>query len=40
VAAFQLSGRLDREHPMWNLRRIVVPEWSGRRLLREIDQDF
>jgi peptidoglycan/xylan/chitin deacetylase (PgdA/CDA1 family) len=40
VAAFQLSGRLDRRHPLWNLRRIIVPEWSGRRLLREMQQDF
>src|SRR3954471_121348 len=40
VAAFQLAGRLDRRHPLWNLRRIIVPEWSGRRLLREIESDF
>jgi peptidoglycan/xylan/chitin deacetylase (PgdA/CDA1 family) len=40
VAAFQLSGPLDRRHPLWNLRRIIVPEWTGRRLLREIRRDF
>jgi peptidoglycan/xylan/chitin deacetylase (PgdA/CDA1 family) len=40
VAAFQLSGPLDRRHPLWNLRRIIVPEWSGRRLLQEIRRDF
>src|SRR4051812_30649626 len=40
VAAFQLAGRLDRRHPLWSLQRIIVPEWSGRRLLREIESDF
>jgi peptidoglycan/xylan/chitin deacetylase (PgdA/CDA1 family) len=40
VAAFQLSGRFDRLHPLWNLRRIIVPSWSGRRLLDEIQRDF
>jgi peptidoglycan/xylan/chitin deacetylase (PgdA/CDA1 family) len=40
VAAFQLSGPLDARHPLWNLRRIIVPEWTGRRLLREIRHDF
>ncbi len=40
VAAFQLADPLDREHPLWNLRRIITPEWSGRRLLREIERRF
>ena len=40
VAAFQLSGPLDRRHPLWSLRRIIVPEWTGPRLLREIRRDF
>jgi peptidoglycan/xylan/chitin deacetylase (PgdA/CDA1 family) len=40
TGAFQLAGALDRRHPLWNLRRIIVPEWSGRRLLREIRRDF
>jgi peptidoglycan/xylan/chitin deacetylase (PgdA/CDA1 family) len=40
VAAFQLAGPLDRRHPLWSLRRIIVPEWTGRRLLDEIDRDF
>jgi peptidoglycan/xylan/chitin deacetylase (PgdA/CDA1 family) len=40
VAAFQLSGHFDRAHPLWNLRRIIVPSWSGRRLLAEIQHDF
>jgi peptidoglycan/xylan/chitin deacetylase (PgdA/CDA1 family) len=39
-AAFQLAEPLDRKHPLWNLRRIIVPEWSGRRLLREIERKF
>ena len=39
-AAFQLAGTLDREHPLWNMRRIITPEWSGRRLLREIERRF
>jgi peptidoglycan/xylan/chitin deacetylase (PgdA/CDA1 family) len=40
AAAFQLAGPFDRHHPLWNLRRIIVPEWSGRRLLQEIRRDF
>jgi peptidoglycan/xylan/chitin deacetylase (PgdA/CDA1 family) len=40
VAAFQLAGELDRGHPLWNLRRIIVPEWTGRRLVREIARSF
>jgi peptidoglycan/xylan/chitin deacetylase (PgdA/CDA1 family) len=39
-AAIQLAEKLDRRHPLWNLRRIVVPELSGRELLREIRRDF
>ena len=39
-AAFQLAEKLDRRHPLWNLRRIIVPELSGRELLREIRRDF
>ena len=33
-------SRFDRRHPLWNLRRIIVPELSGRELLREIRRDF
>jgi peptidoglycan/xylan/chitin deacetylase (PgdA/CDA1 family) len=40
TAAFQLSGRMDAAEPLWTLRRIIVPEWSGRRLLQEIRRDF
>jgi peptidoglycan/xylan/chitin deacetylase (PgdA/CDA1 family) len=40
VAAFQLAGPLDGRHPLWNLRRIIVPEWSGPRLLRELERSF
>lgn len=40
LAAFQLAGPLDRRHPLWNLRRLITPEWTGRRLLREIDRSF
>ena len=39
-AAFQLADTLDREHPLWSMRRIITPEWSGRRLLREIERSF
>jgi peptidoglycan/xylan/chitin deacetylase (PgdA/CDA1 family) len=35
-AAFQVDRPLDRRYPMWTIRRIVVPEISGRQLLREI----
>jgi peptidoglycan/xylan/chitin deacetylase (PgdA/CDA1 family) len=39
-AAFQLAERLDRKHPLWSLRRIIVPELGGRELVREIRRDF
>jgi len=39
-AAFQLSDDLDRRQPLWTLRRIIVPEWSGPELLRAIKSDF
>jgi peptidoglycan/xylan/chitin deacetylase (PgdA/CDA1 family) len=38
-AAFQLAGRLDRQHPLWSIRRIIVPEISGKQLLREMRND-
>jgi peptidoglycan/xylan/chitin deacetylase (PgdA/CDA1 family) len=40
VAAFQLAGRLDRQHPLWTLRRSIVPEISGRELLAQMRRDF
>lgn len=40
TAAFQLAGPLDRRHPLWNLRRIITPGWTGRRLLREMQRSF
>jgi len=40
TAAFQLGEPLDRSHPLWNLRRIIVPDWSGQRLLQEIKRSF
>jgi peptidoglycan/xylan/chitin deacetylase (PgdA/CDA1 family) len=40
VAAFQLAGKLDRLHPLWTLRRIIVPELSGRELLAQMKRDF
>lgn len=40
TAAFQLAGRLDRSQPLYTLRRIIVPEWKGSQLLREIRRDF
>jgi peptidoglycan/xylan/chitin deacetylase (PgdA/CDA1 family) len=39
-AAFQLAERLDPRHPLWTLRRIIVPQLSGPRLLREMRRDF
>jgi peptidoglycan/xylan/chitin deacetylase (PgdA/CDA1 family) len=39
-AGFQLAERLDRRHPLWNLRRIIVPELSGRELIRAIRREF
>lgn len=39
-SAFQLDQPLDRRHPPWTIRRILVPEWSGARLLREIHRRF
>jgi hypothetical protein len=40
AAAFELADALDRRYPLWTLRRIITPEWSGRRLLSEIDRSF
>jgi peptidoglycan/xylan/chitin deacetylase (PgdA/CDA1 family) len=40
TAAFQLGEPLDRRHPLWSLRRIIVPDWSGPRLLREVRRSF
>jgi peptidoglycan/xylan/chitin deacetylase (PgdA/CDA1 family) len=39
-AAFQLADRPDPRHPLWTLRRIIVPEVGGAQLLREMKQDF
>jgi peptidoglycan/xylan/chitin deacetylase (PgdA/CDA1 family) len=39
-AAFQLADKLDRDHPLWSIRRIIVPELSGKQLLHEIRVDF
>ena len=39
-AAFQLAEPLDRRHPLWTIRRIIVPEISGHQLLREMRADF
>lgn len=40
TAAFQLSDKLDRAAPIWTLRRIIVPGWTGTRLLQELRRDF
>jgi peptidoglycan/xylan/chitin deacetylase (PgdA/CDA1 family) len=40
VAAFQLADKLDRDNPLWTLRRIIVPELSGPELLRQMRRDF
>jgi peptidoglycan/xylan/chitin deacetylase (PgdA/CDA1 family) len=39
-AAFQLSDKLDKQHPLWSIRRIIVPELTGKQLLHEIRADF
>ena len=39
-AGFQLADRLDRRHPMWSIRRMIVPEISGKRLLRDLETNF
>lgn len=39
-AAFQLADRLDRAHPLYTLRRIIVPQESGAALLRQLREDF
>jgi peptidoglycan/xylan/chitin deacetylase (PgdA/CDA1 family) len=39
-AAFQLADKLDRAHPLYTLRRIIVPQESGSALLRQVRQDF
>jgi peptidoglycan/xylan/chitin deacetylase (PgdA/CDA1 family) len=39
-AAFQLADKLDRKHPLWSIRRIIVPELTGRQLLHAIRDDF
>jgi len=40
VAAFQLADELDRQEPLWTLRRIIVPELSGPALLRRLRREF
>lgn len=35
-AGFQLADRLDQRHPAWTIRRMIVPELSGRQLVREL----
>jgi peptidoglycan/xylan/chitin deacetylase (PgdA/CDA1 family) len=37
---FQLDQPLDRRHPGWSIRRILVPEWTGTRLLAEMRRQF
>jgi peptidoglycan/xylan/chitin deacetylase (PgdA/CDA1 family) len=39
-AAFQLADKLDRGHPLYTLRRIIVPQESGAALLRQMREDF
>jgi peptidoglycan/xylan/chitin deacetylase (PgdA/CDA1 family) len=39
-AAFQLTDKLDAQHPLWSIRRIIVPELTPKQLLREIRRDF
>ena len=40
TAAFQLADRLDREAPLFTIRRIIVPTMTGRELLQQIHLDF
>lgn len=40
AAAFQLADKIDRREPLYSIRRIIVPEWTGRQLLREMRQNF
>jgi peptidoglycan/xylan/chitin deacetylase (PgdA/CDA1 family) len=40
TGAFQLSGPLDPQHPLWTLRRVIVPPISGRELLAAMRQSF
>jgi peptidoglycan/xylan/chitin deacetylase (PgdA/CDA1 family) len=39
-AAFQLADKLDRQHPLYTLRRIIVPQESGAALLHQVREDF
>jgi peptidoglycan/xylan/chitin deacetylase (PgdA/CDA1 family) len=39
-AGFQLADRLDPRHPLWSIRRIIVPEVSGKQLLRDLRTSF
>lgn len=39
-AGFQLADRLDRRHPLWSIRRMIVPEISGQRLLDDMRTQF
>lgn len=38
--AFQLDQKIDRRNPQWTIRRILVPEWTGPELLRQMRQKF
>ena len=39
-AGFQLADRIDRRHPAWTIRRMIVPELSGKQLLRDMRTNF
>lgn len=39
--AFQLSGKQDKNDPLFSIRRLIVPgNWDGERLLKEISASF
>jgi peptidoglycan/xylan/chitin deacetylase (PgdA/CDA1 family) len=40
AGAFQLSGPLDPQHPLWTLRRVIVPEMTGEELLAALRRSF
>jgi len=34
------ADKLDRNQPLYTIRRIIVPEWTGPQLLRDMRRDF
>jgi len=40
TAAFQLADKVDRREPLFTIRRIIVPGWTGQPFLREMRRTF